>query len=70
MPSTVIQFFSYDAERRTLQVTYRSGKIYEYHDVPEQTFLQMKASFSKGTFLNTRIKGHFPYTKLAGSPKN
>ena len=64
MPSTVIADFSYDATRQILKIIYRSGMVYEYEAVPEDIYNAMKASFSKGTFLNTQIKGKYRYRKV------
>jgi len=64
MPSTVIANFFYDAETSTLRVVFRSGKIYEYKDVPESIYHAMKMSFSKGTYFNRHIKNTFAFEKV------
>jgi hypothetical protein len=64
MPSTVIQSFDYDASRQVLKVVFLSGSIYEYLQVPEETFLRMKTSTAKGEFLNRIIKKEFPFRKV------
>ena len=43
--------FAYDAETKTLSVQFRAGGLYEWYDVPEETFEMMKAAPSKGRFL-------------------
>lgn len=65
MPSSVISTYSFDASTHTLKVVFLSGLVYEYLDVPESVYREMKEVKSKGTFLNTRIKGFFKYRKLA-----
>jgi hypothetical protein len=65
MPSTVIDHFSFDPETGILRVTFISGTVYEYKDVPVKIFERMKNSISKGKFLNSNIKGKFPFKKLA-----
>jgi len=65
MPSSVVARFSYNSTKSTLKVIYTSGAVYEYEDVPEDVYNAMRVSFSKGTFLNTEIKGKYNYKKLA-----
>jgi hypothetical protein len=63
MPSTVIRSFYYDAEERRLRVTYVSGAVYDYLGVPQKVYESMKASRSKGIFLNREIKGRYEFEK-------
>lgn len=65
MPSTAIKSFSYDKEKRILTITFVSGMSYNYKEVPESVYLEMKAFREKGIFLNTRIKGQYKYEKIA-----
>ena len=66
MPSTVIKSFSYDAATQRLRVVFLSGMIYDYKKVPQEVFDEMKASFSKGIYLNERIKGFYDFEKVGG----
>jgi len=59
MPSSVILHFEYNQHKATLRVRFVSGVLYEYKDVPEETYRAMKKAFSKGTFLNQFIKGQY-----------
>lgn len=65
MPSSVIDSMEYLPKEHVLRVTFLSGSVYDYHDVPESTFGRMRRARSKGTFLNKYIKGHFDFTKVA-----
>ena len=56
MPSTVISKFFYDAENRMLKIAFVSGIVYEYKNVPEKVYEEMKASGAKGIYLNQYIK--------------
>ena len=38
--------------------------IYDYLDVQLDVYLAMKAAFSKGTFLNNKIKGNYDFRKI------
>lgn len=64
MPSTVIRSFDYDASRRELLVVFRSGRRYVYEDVPEDTFVAMRNSFSKGEFFNEHIRERFAFRRV------
>jgi hypothetical protein len=65
MPSSVIRYFSYDAGGRRLRVHFVSGDIYEYLEVPVKVYEAMRRSGSKGTFLNTRVKGKYGFEKVS-----
>ncbi|PRY50338.1 KTSC domain-containing protein [Arcticibacter pallidicorallinus] len=64
MPSSVISSYHFEPSSRTLTVVFLSGMVYEYQGVPESLYDEMKAVKSKGTFLNKRVKGVYPYRKL------
>jgi hypothetical protein len=64
MPSTVIASFNYYTETRTLRVRFTSGIIYDYENVSEQVYKEMKASFSKGIYFNSHIKNKYSFQKV------
>lgn len=64
MPSSVIASFHYNSAQHALDVIFNSGNVYRYLDVPEEVYVDMKNSFSKGTFLNTEIKPKYRYKKI------
>ena len=64
MPSTVIDYFRYDSDKQCLIITFLSGNIYSYKDVPEKVYKQMKASQSKGKYFNHIIKDKYSFEKL------
>jgi hypothetical protein len=63
MPSTVIAAFRYLAPRRELEVTFRSGRVYAYQDVPPQIAQAMKAAFSKGEYFNAHIRDCYAFER-------
>jgi KTSC domain-containing protein len=63
MPSTVISQYSYDPAKQVLRVVFVSGLIYNYKNVPQEVYNEMKMSISKGTYLNKHIKGIYPFEK-------
>ena len=48
----------------SLYVWYKSGNLYEYLDVPVETYTKLLESESKGRFMNSEVKGKFKYKKL------
>lgn len=64
MPSAVIAGYDYDAETETLTVRYQTGKVYQYLDVPEKVYRDMRSTLYKGYFLNREIKGHYTFTDV------
>jgi hypothetical protein len=68
MPSTVVHTINYDPGTETLRITFVSGIIYEYKNVPETIYIQLKTSRSKGVFLNTNIKGKYDFEKVTQDP--
>lgn len=64
MPSSVVAHINYDNRKRVLRITFVSGMIYDYKDVPEDEYIAMKTSGSKGTYLNKQIKGKYRFTKV------
>jgi lysyl-tRNA synthetase class 2 len=59
MPSSVISSFTYEPERRRLVVTFVTGRVYEYADVPAREAANFRASFSKGVFFNEHIRDRY-----------
>jgi hypothetical protein len=64
MPSTVIAAMHYYPATSTLRIIFRSGMIYDYKNVPEKVFMEMKAAYSKGTYLNQHIKPVYEFEKV------
>jgi hypothetical protein len=64
MPSSVVKYFSYDPVSQRLRIVYVSGLIYDYLKVPLKVYDEMRSTFSKGTYLNQHIKGHYPFKKV------
>lgn len=64
MPSTVILKSSYNAETSTLTITFVSGLVYDYKNVPEETYKAMISSGAKGIYFNQHIKGKYEWEKV------
>ena len=59
MPSSVIRFFRYASDRRELTVTFVSGRVYVYEDVPDEVAAAFKNARSKGAFFNRQIRDRY-----------
>ena len=65
MPSTVIRSFDYSAADAVLTITFISGSVYEYYDVPQQVYDAFKLFREKGIFYNEQIKNKFSFKKVS-----
>jgi hypothetical protein len=61
MPSTAIEWTVW--KQGVLSVKYRGGEAYDYLDVPEWVYQELKAAPSKGRFINFVIKPNYKYEK-------
>lgn len=64
MPSSVISAMHYYPATCTLRIIFVSGMVYDYKNVPEKVYQNMKRSASKGTYLNQHIKGSYDFKKV------
>lgn len=53
-----------DWENGVLEVEFKSGAVYRYHDVPSGVFNELMASDSKGKFHGANIHGVFEVSKV------
>ena len=65
MPSTVIAGIEYDGVRHRLVVTFVTGRVYEYVDVPANVARAFRSAFAKGTYFNTYIRDRYDHRELA-----
>ena len=64
MPSSVISHFSYDELHKKLKITFVTGMVYIYQNVPVKTYEMLKISGSKGRYFNAYIKDKFKFNKV------
>ena len=62
--SSNIARYKYDDKARVLTVEFKNGGTYNYYDVPQGVFEQMKTAPSKGEFLARNIKGAYRYARV------
>jgi hypothetical protein len=59
MPSHVIRDFTYNVATRQLVITFVTGRVYAYADVPPGVHNALRASGSKGRFFNQEIRDNY-----------
>jgi hypothetical protein len=67
MPSTAIAEMRYDAPSHTLTVTFVSGAVYAYPEVPSELYDAFRRAESKGRFFSSEIRPRFTrFRRLRG----
>jgi hypothetical protein len=64
MPSAVIAAYEHDAVHEILTIRYHSSKVYNYLQVPEKVFREMRSTMVKGIWFNRFIKGKYPFEEV------
>ncbi|HEX3500101.1 MAG TPA: KTSC domain-containing protein [Stellaceae bacterium] len=62
--STSLASVGYQAATRTLEVEFRKGRIYQYHDVGAEIVEQLMSADSKGRFMNAHIRTAYRFTRI------
>ncbi len=62
--SSTLEAVRYESQRGLLEIEFKNGKRYRYHDVPELVYRQLLAADSAGKFLNTRIKPMYRFSQV------
>lgn len=58
--STMIASFGFDPNNSTLEIEFRgSNSVWQYYDVLESVYYDMKSAPSCGKFFNANIKGRY-----------
>lgn len=57
--SSVLAAVGYDAQKRLLEIEFRSGAIYRYFEVQEEIHRRLLAAESKGHFFGANIRDKF-----------
>ena len=60
--STSISEIGY--KRRTMQVKFNNGRVYEFKKVPRVEFDKFCSANSKGKFFNQKVKATYPSMQL------
>jgi hypothetical protein len=61
--SSTLSDVAYDTERRRLALTFTSGSVYEYADVPATVARDLLQADSKGRYFNTHIRDQYRFMR-------
>lgn len=61
--SSTINGFSYDPSTQHLEVTFKSGETYSYHNVPAEKYLGWCESESYGKYFHQNIRNQYTTVK-------
>jgi hypothetical protein len=67
LDSTALTWIRYLPEQRILQVSLRTGRDYQYQDVPASIYRELLAAESKGRYYNLHIRNNFPFREVRRS---
>jgi hypothetical protein len=62
--SSNLRSIGYDSNTSTLEVEFNSGAIWQYYDVLESSYYEMKSSSSIGKYFNANIKGQYSESQV------
>lgn len=57
--SSTILSYDYHVATQTMEITFKSGRVYMYQNVPQDVINNFKESESKGSFFHNNIKDHY-----------
>jgi predicted component of type VI protein secretion system len=61
LQSSNIEKLLYNSDSEVLEITYKSGKVYLYFDVPKEAWDSLKTAESFGSHVAQHIKGKYLY---------
>ena len=62
--SSNVASIGYDADSSTLEIEFHNGSVYQYFDVGQRLYDELKNSDSIGAFLAANIKGNYRFSKV------
>lgn len=62
--SSNVEAIGYDGDSQTLQVEFKNGSTYQYFDVPERIFDELRDAGSIGAYLSSNIKGVYRFSRV------
>lgn len=62
--SSNVASIGYDADSSTLEIEFHNGSVYQYFDVGQRLYDELKNSDSIGAFLAANIKGTYRFSKV------
>ncbi len=68
MQSRLLASVAYDHGQTILQLEFRGGTVYQYFQVPRQTYQDLLQADSKGAYFNRHIRSVFRCAPLGARP--
>jgi KTSC domain len=62
--SSNIERIGYDSNSGTLRIDFKSNRTYDYFNVPEHVFNELRSASSLGGYHSKNIKNSYPYTEI------
>lgn len=62
--SSNLKSIGYDSNTSTLEVEFNNGAIWQYYDVLESTYYELKSASSVGKYFNANIKGSYSESQV------
>jgi hypothetical protein len=62
--STNIERIGYDSNSNTLRIEFKSNRTYDYSNVPESVFTELRNASSIGSYHARNIKNSYRYTEI------
>ena len=62
--SSNLEEVGYDPSTQTLEVRFKSGRTYQYFDIPEHIHDGLMKAGSPGGYLNSEVKGKYRYARV------
>lgn len=59
LESSNLSAFRYDPETQVLQIRFKSGRSYDFKDVPQSVAEGLESADSAGRYFNNAIKGQY-----------
>jgi len=64
VPSRLLAAMAYDQDQTVLQLEFRDRAVYQYFQVPRQTYQDLLRADSKGAYFNRHIRNVFHCARL------
>ncbi|SDO22059.1 KTSC domain-containing protein [Polaromonas sp. JS666] len=62
--SSTIERIGYDPNSSTLRIEFKSNRTYDYFNVPENVFNELRSASSVGSYHARNIKNSYSYTEI------
>ena len=62
--SSTLAEIGYDGSTQTMEVCFKNGRIYQYFDVPQAIYDELRRAESPGGYLSSKVKGEFRYARV------